>query len=86
MIIVIIVIAIIIKIIIIIIIIIIISVKLLKYRVGVRRGIVCLLGRKNSLALGDSLSRDGVSIKTLLGENHKTQPQIECNVKSRNQK
>ena len=85
MIIVIIVIAIIIKIIIIIIIII-ISVKLLKYRVGVRRGIVCLLGRKNSLALGDSLSRDGVSIKTLLGENHKTQPQIECNVKSRNQK
>ena len=85
MIIVIIVIAIIIKIIIIIIIII-ISVKLLKYRVGVRRGIVCLLGRKNSLALGGSLSRDGVSIKTLLGENHKTQPQIECNVKSRNQK
>ena len=54
-------------IIIIIIIVIIISPSLLKYRVGVRRGIVCLMGRKNSSALGGSLSRDGVSIKTLVG-------------------
>ena len=51
----------------------------LKYRVG-----VCLTGRKNLSALVGSLSRDGVSIKTLVGGNHKTQPQIECNVKSKN--
>ena len=59
------------------IIIIIISPRLLKYQVGVQRGIVCLMGRENSSALGGSLSRDGVSIKTLAGGNHKTQPQIE---------
>ena len=47
--------------IIIIIIIAIMSPRLLKYRVG-----VCLMGRKNSSALGGSLSRDGVSIKTLV--------------------
>ena len=58
-------------------IIIIISPRLLKYQVGVRRGIVCLMGRENSSALGGRLSRDGVSIKTLAGGNHKTQPQIE---------
>ena len=61
----------------IIIIIIIISLRLLKYQVGVRRGIVCLMGRENSSALGGSLSRDGISIKTLVGRNHKTHPQIE---------
>ena len=61
--------------IIIIIIIIIISPRLLKYQVGVRRGIVCLMSRENSSALGGSLSRDGVSIKKLLGGNHNT-PQM----------
>ena len=44
------------------------------------------MGRKNVSALHGSLARDGVSIKTLVGGNHKTQPQIEGNVKSRNQK
>ena len=34
----------------------------LKYRVGVRRGIVCLMGRRDSLALVGSPPRDGVSI------------------------
>ena len=33
------------------------------YRVSVRRAVVCLIGRKNSSALGGSLSRDSVSIK-----------------------
>ena len=47
--------------------------RLLKYRPG----IVCLMGRKNSSTLGGSLSRDGVSIKALVGGNHKTQPQRE---------
>ena len=51
--------------------------KTLKYRVSVLRGIVYLMGRKNSSALGGSLFRDCVSIKTLVGRNHKTQPQIE---------
>ena len=49
----------------------------LKYRVGVRRGIVYLMGRKNTSALGGSLSRDGVSIKRLVRGNHKRQSQIE---------
>ena len=49
----------------------------LKYRAGVRRGIVRLMRRKNSSALGGSLPRGGVSIKTLVGGNHKAQPQIE---------
>ena len=49
----------------------------LKYWIGIQQGIVCLMGRKNSSALGGSLSRAGVSIKTLVGKNHKTQPQIE---------
>ena len=35
----------------------------LKYRADVRRGIVCLIGRRDSLALACSLPRDGVSIK-----------------------
>ena len=35
----------------------------IKYWVGIRRGIVCLMDRKNSSALGGSLSRDGVFIK-----------------------
>ena len=35
------------------------------------------MDRKNSSALVGSLSRDGVSIKTLVSGNHKTQPQIE---------
>ena len=46
-----------------IIIIIIMIMIIIKYWVGVRRGIVCLMDRKNSSALGDSLSRDGASIK-----------------------
>ena len=44
------------------------------------------MGRKNSTALGGSLSRGGVSIKTMVGGNHNIQPQIKLNVKSRNQK
>ena len=51
--------------------------KNLKCWVGIRWEIVCLMGRKNSSALGGSLSRDGVSIKTLVGGSHKKQPQIE---------
>ena len=47
----------------IIIIIIIIIVIIIFYRVSVRRAVVCLIGRKNSSALGGSLSRDSVSIK-----------------------
>ena len=35
----------------------------IKYWVGNWRGIVCLMGRKNSSALGGSLSRDAVLIK-----------------------
>ena len=35
----------------------------MKFRVGVRRGIVCLMGRGDSLALVGSSPRDGVSIK-----------------------
>ena len=46
-----------------IIIIIIIIVIIIFYRVSVRRAVVCLIGRKNSSALGGSLSRDSVSIK-----------------------
>ena len=38
----------------------------MKYQVGIRQGIVCLMGRKNSSALGGSLSRDVVSIKILV--------------------
>ena len=56
----------------------------MKYRVGVCQGIVCLMGRKNTAALGGSLSRNGISINTLDDENHKTQPQIELNVESKN--
>ena len=44
-------------------IIIIIIVIIIFYRVSVRRAVVCLIGRKNSSALGGSLSRDSVSIK-----------------------
>ena len=35
------------------------------------------MSRKDSSALVGSLSRDGVSMKTLNGGNHKTQPKIE---------
>ena len=38
----------------------------IKYRVGVRRAMVCFMDRKNSSALGGNLSRDGVSIKILV--------------------
>ena len=41
------------------------SPEILRYRVGIRWGIVCPMGRKKSSALGGSLSRDGVSIKRL---------------------
>ena len=49
-----------------IIIIIILIVIIIFYRVGVRRAIVCLIGRKNTSVLGGSLSRDSVSIKILV--------------------
>ena len=52
----------IIKIIIMIITIIITTPHTMKYLVGVRQGIVCLMGRKNSSDLVGSLSRDGVLI------------------------
>ena len=35
----------------------------LKYRVGIRRGLVCLMGRGDSLALAGNPPKDGVSIK-----------------------
>ena len=57
--------------------IIIMSERLLKYWFGVWQGIVCLMDRKSSSALGGSLSRDGDSIKALAGQNHKAQPRIE---------
>ena len=41
----------------------------MKYRVGVRRGLVCLMGRGNSLALVGSPPSDGVTIKTPRKEN-----------------
>ena len=40
--------------------------KTIKYWAGVWQEIVCLIGRKNSSALDGSLSKDGVSIKTLV--------------------
>ena len=58
------------NIVIIIIIIMIVIIIIIKYQVAVRRGIVCLMGRKTSSALGGSLSRDDVSIKELVGGNH----------------
>ena len=45
--------------------------------VGVRRGIVCLMGRKNSSALAGIISRDGVSIKRPVGGNHETHRQTD---------
>ena len=41
----------------------------MKYRVGVRRGIVCLMGRRDSSALAGNPPNDGVTIKILVGEN-----------------
>ena len=41
----------------------------MKYRVGVRRGIVCLMGGRDSLALSGNPPSDGVTIKILVGEN-----------------
>ena len=41
----------------------------MKYRGGVRRGIVRLMGGKDSLALAGNPPSDGVMIKILVGEN-----------------
>ena len=41
----------------------------MKYRVGVRRGIVYLMGGRDSLALAGNPPSDGVMIKILVGEN-----------------
>ena len=41
----------------------------MKYWVGVRRGIVCLMGGRDSLALAGNPPSDGVTIKILVGEN-----------------
>ena len=41
----------------------------MKYRVGVRQGIVCLMGGRDSLALAGNPPSDGVTIKILVGEN-----------------
>ena len=43
-----------------------ITIIITKYLVGVRQGIVYLMGRKNSSDLGGSLSRDGVLINILV--------------------
>ena len=45
--------------------------EILKQRLGVRQGIACLMGRKNSSALDGCLSRDHVSIKTRVDGNCK---------------
>ena len=45
--------------------------EILKHRLGVRQGIVCLIGRKNSSVLDGCLSRDDVSIKTRVDGNYK---------------
>ena len=40
------------------------------------------MGKENSSALGGILSRDGVSIKTLVGGNHKTASnRVKCQIK-----
>ena len=44
----------------------------MKYRVGVWRGIVCLMGGRDSLALAGNPPSDGVTIKILVGENFTT--------------
>ena len=44
----------------------------MKYRVGIRRGIVCLMGGRDSLAFAGNPPSDGVTIKILVGENLKT--------------
>ena len=41
----------------------------MEYGVGVRRGIVCLMGGRDSLALAGNPPSDGVMIKILVGEN-----------------
>ena len=41
----------------------------MKYRVGVRQGIVCLMGGRDSLALAGNPPSDGVTIKILVGQN-----------------
>ena len=41
----------------------------MKYRVGIRRGIVCLMGGRDSLAWAGNPPSDGVMIKILVGEN-----------------
>ena len=40
----------------------------MKYRVGVRQGIVCLMGGRDSLVLAGNPPSDGVMIKILVGE------------------
>ena len=41
----------------------------MKYWVGIRWGIVCLMGGRDSLALAGNPFSDGVMIKILVGEN-----------------
>ena len=41
----------------------------MNYWVGVRQGIVCLMGGRDSLALAGNPPSDGVTIKILAGEN-----------------
>ena len=43
--------------------------KTMKYWVGVQRGIVCLMGGRDSLAFAGNPPSDGVTIKILVGEN-----------------
>ena len=52
----------------------------MKYRVGVRRGIVCLMGGRDSLALAGNPPSDGVTIKILVGETLQHTPHLmrEC--------
>ena len=45
----------------------------MKYQVVIWRGIVCLMGRRDSLALDGNPPCDGVTIKILVGENLTTQ-------------
>ena len=41
----------------------------MKCQVGIRQGIVCLMGGKDSLASAGNPPSDGVTIKILVGEN-----------------
>jgi len=56
----------------------------MKYRVGVRRGLVCLMGGGDSLALNSNLPSDGITIKILVVVTpYHHNPLYECNAKSK---